>query len=123
MNDKAKPAKPSRLEQLKARRAQINAEIDRQVAAESSRRRKEETARKIEIGALLLHHARENPDSEVALVIRRLLNRYVPNHRRNLFIEEFGIDPLKPENSVANDSGKNRTPDSPDLKSHFPGNP
>jgi hypothetical protein len=77
--------------------------------------RRDETARKIEAGALALNHLRENPGSEFASVMFRLLNRYVPQHRRHLF-DEFGITPDAPkQQDNDNDPAKEGS-----LKGQFP---
>lgn len=77
--------------------------------------RKDETARKIEAGALALNHLRENPTSEFARILTRLLNRYVPQHRRHLFTE-FGISAKAPDTPDQD----NVKPDDQSLKGRFP---
>jgi hypothetical protein len=103
-----------RIAALKAQRAQIEQALKDAESRIKAQARKDETARKIEAGALALHHMRENPDSEFAAILLRLLNRYVPQHRRRLF-SEFGISPDPPPGPVEKPATKST------LKDHFPG--
>jgi len=53
-------------------------------------------------GALAIEHAEENPDSEFAVIIRRLLNQNVRVYRRRLFAEGvLAIEPEPPKGSKA----------------------
>jgi len=70
--------------------------------------RRDDTARKVEAGALALNHMMENQDSEFYQIMFRLLNQNVPAFRRPLF-KEMGIDPVSPKNSNAERKGKTNT--------------
>jgi len=84
---------------------QLRAQIKNLNAYERRQAENRDTARKIELGAILLNHMRENPDDEITLFCRRQLNRYVRDFRRFLFVDEFGIDPIPPPGSwAANDA-------------------
>lgn len=65
-------------EQIRAKRARIRAK-------QSKKNRKEETRRKIITGALALEHAAQNPNSDFARTLQRLLTQYVKPTDRQLF--------------------------------------
>lgn len=109
-----KPRRSS-IDKLREQKAQIDQRLRDAEARHRHQSRKDETARKIEAGALALNHLRENPTSEFARILTRLLNRYVPQHRRHLFTE-FGISAKAPDAPVQD----NVNPDDQSLKGRFP---
>jgi hypothetical protein len=106
ISDVEKTTPQSRLEKLREKKAQIDAQIKNVEARERQQARKDETRRKIIAGALALHHMENNPDGPFSKTLLRLLDEYVirSNERRL-----FGLSPLPDEagQSHANDaSGK-----------------
>lgn len=115
MSDQPPPSTrgQKRIEKLKLTIEQASQQLKDAEARAKEQARKDETARKVEAGALALNHMRENPGTEFASIMFRLLNRYVPQHRRHLFAE-FGIAPKAPANQDNQQSGSS-------IKDHFPG--
>lgn len=75
-----------KLEALKKKRAELDAQIQAVSARQREVERKADTRRKILAGALALEHAEKNPDSEFARKLFRLLDEYVTRpHERALF--------------------------------------
>jgi hypothetical protein len=62
---------------LRAKQAELAAQLKAAEARESEKQRKLDTRRKIVAGALALTHHEQNPDSEFAKVFFRLLDEYV----------------------------------------------
>lgn len=87
----------NRLSALEQKRAQLDAQIKALKARERQQVRKDETRRKILVGALAREHATTFPDSDFAAVLNGLLNEHVTRPQdRNL----LGLDPL-PEPSAS----------------------
>jgi len=66
-----------KLDELREKEAQLKARIQKEKAKLATDERKRDTRRKIIAGALALEHAEQNPDSEFATVLHRLLSRHV----------------------------------------------
>jgi len=80
-----------RLEQLKQQRKQLNARIQKMEAAKKTKARKEETRRKILVGAYFLKKAREEGTIEN-------LNQKMDNYlQRNIDRVLFGLPALTEE--------------------------
>lgn len=77
-----------KLAELQQKQDQLKARIQKEKAKLASDERKRDTRRKIIAGALALEHADQNPDSEFASILRKLLNRHV---ERNQDRELFGL--------------------------------
>jgi len=72
----SKPESATRLDKLKQRKAQLEAQIQNLEAAEKARERKRETRRKILVGAYYLEKAKqENRWSEVCQLMDNYLSR------------------------------------------------
>jgi hypothetical protein len=77
-----------RLETLRLRRDQIDAQLRALEAREKQAQRKADTRRKVIAGALALEHFEANRDSEFGRILYRLLDEYVIRpHDRALFPE------------------------------------
>jgi multidrug resistance efflux pump len=76
----------SRLDQLKAKKAKLDAQIKQAESRARSQRRKDDTRRKILIGAVIKEHIEMHPDGKFAEAVHTLLDRYVtrPNDRQLL---------------------------------------
>lgn len=75
-----------KLDALKRKRAELDAQIQAVSARQREAERKADTRRKILAGALALEHAEKNPESEFAKKLFRLLDEYVTRpHERALF--------------------------------------
>lgn len=73
-----------RVESLRQKRAQIDAQLQAAEARQKEQARKADTRRKVIAGALAVEHMEKNKDSEFARTMRRLLDEYVtrPADRR-----------------------------------------
>lgn len=73
-----------RVESLRQKRAQIEAQLQAAEARQKEEQRKADTRRKVIAGALALEHMEKNKDSEFSRVLGRLLDEYVtrPGDRR-----------------------------------------
>lgn len=81
-----KPLTPAeKLEKLEAQQAQIQARIKNEKAKLSKEKRKQDTRRKIIVGALAIEHAELQPQSEFAAELNRLITRHVKESDRHLF--------------------------------------
>lgn len=112
-NSVEKTMSQSRLEKLKEKMAQLDAQIKGVEARERQQARKNDTRRKIIAGALALHHAEKNPEDSFSKKLFRLLNEYVTKpYERKL----FGL-PLTDEatQNPANDAGSQKA----NLKDEF----
>ena len=87
----------SRIDQLKAKKAQIDAQLKAAQARERSQQRKDDTRRKIIAGALALEHALRSPDSEFTQTMLRLIQDGVKTKKDRAL---FDLDPL-PEDGKA----------------------
>lgn len=67
----------SRLDQLIKKKAQIEAQIKAAQARERTQARKDDTRRKIIIGAIAKEHMEMRPNSPFAAELMKLLNTYV----------------------------------------------
>jgi hypothetical protein len=73
-----------KLDKLKARQEQIKAQIQKEVQRDSTKKRKEETRKKILIGSMMLNEINKN--KEIEREISQKLNIYLKNKRdRRLF--------------------------------------
>ena len=83
---------PTRLEKLRAKQAHLEAQIKDIEKREKVKQRKEDTRRKIIIGALVMTHMEKNKSSDFTRKVEALVNEYVtkPNERAL-----FGLDPLE----------------------------
>lgn len=85
----------NRLDQLLEKKQKIEAQIQQQRAREREKRRKEDTRRKIIAGALALEHMDANPDSEFAIIMAKLINRYTKRAGDRVL---FGLPPIDEAN-------------------------
>lgn len=81
----------SRVEKLKAKKAQIDAQLKAAQARERTQKRKDDTRRKIISGALALEHAQRNPDSDFARTMLRLIQSEVTTDKDRAL---FDLEPL-----------------------------
>lgn len=91
------PRKPTtdRLETLRRKREQLDAQLKALEARNKHAERKADTRRKVIAGALAIEHFTKNRDSDFARVLFRLLDEYVTRpHDRALF--PFLPEPQKP---------------------------
>ncbi len=86
----------SRVEKLKAKKAQIDAQLKAAQARERIQKRKDNTRRKIIAGALALEHAERNPDSEFTRIMLRLIQSGVQTDKDRAL---FDLDPATPSNT------------------------
>jgi hypothetical protein len=87
-----------RLQTLRTRREQLDAQMKALEAREQQALRKADTRRKVIFGALAREHYEKNPDSEFRRIMFRLLDEYVIRpHDRALFPElvEADSDPTR----------------------------
>ena len=86
-----------RLDQLRKRRDQIDAQLKALEARNKQAERKADTRRKVIAGALALEHFEKNRDSEFGRVLFRLLDEYVVRpHDRALFPDLPGPSMVEP---------------------------
>ena len=79
-NQDAKPHSPmttDRLEKLRQKRAQLDAQIKDAEARARQQSRKDDTRRKIIVGALAIEHMTTHPGSTFALKLAELIDTYV----------------------------------------------
>jgi len=88
----------SRVEKLKAKKAQIDAQLKAAEARERTQKRKDDTRRKIIAGALALEHAERNPDSEFTKTMLRLIQSGTKSDKDRAL---FDLDPMPPSNTEA----------------------
>ena len=81
----------SRIDKLKAKKAQIDAQLKAAQARERAQKRKDDTRRKIISGALALEHAQRNPNSEFTQTMLRLIQNGVKADKDRAL---FDLDPL-----------------------------
>jgi hypothetical protein len=82
----ARRSRTDRLELLRQKRAQLDAQLRALEARDKQAARKADTRRKVIAGALALEHFEANRNSEFARVMFRLLDEYVVRpHDRALF--------------------------------------
>ncbi|OYV24712.1 MAG: hypothetical protein B7W99_00870 [Rhodospirillales bacterium 20-58-10] len=86
-----------RIEALRQKRAQLDAQLKAAEARATEQARKEDTRRKVIAGALALEHMSKNPNSEFAKIMGKLLDEYVRTNDRYLFPSL----PTKPETEQA----------------------
>ena len=116
----------ARLQKLRDKKDQIQAQIKDLASRERQQQRKDDTRRKIILGAFALEHLEKNKTSSFAQTILPLLDEYVTRpqdrellnaHFQNLGLSELPPLPPQPANeSTATDSP---TKDRP-LKDDFP---
>ena len=86
-----------RLETLRQKRDQLDAQLRALEARSKQAERKADTRRKVIAGALALEHFEANRDSEFGRIMFRLLDEYVVRpHDRALFDCLPNTDPLDP---------------------------
>jgi hypothetical protein len=88
IKDRAMPRRTTtdRLELLRQKRDQLDAQLKALEARKKQAERKADTRRKVIAGALALEHFEKNPDSEFGRSLFRLLDEYVVRpHDRALF--------------------------------------
>ncbi|HVW11301.1 MAG TPA: hypothetical protein VHC90_22100 [Bryobacteraceae bacterium] len=88
----ARVSKLGRIQRLKEQQAQLAAKIKDLSAREAAQARKDDTRRKIIVGALALEHMEKNPDSDFARRLFALLDEYARPMERRLF-EHLGLGP------------------------------
>ena len=104
----------TKIEKLREKAAQIDAQIKDIEARQRSQTRKNDTRRKIIAGALALHHLDKNPDDTFSRKLLRLLDEYVTKtYERKLF--DLPALPENLQNNAANDSGNQIS----DLRENF----
>ena len=72
---------PSRLDQLKEKRSQLDAQIKQAQARERQKPRNLDTRRKIVIGAIIKEHIEMHPDGKFTEAVHQLLDRHVTRPR------------------------------------------
>jgi hypothetical protein len=93
-----------RLQTLRQKRDQLDAQLRALEARSKQAQRKADTRRKVIAGALALEHFEANRDSEFARVLFRLMDEYVVRpHDRPLFpfLPQMGTPPAAAENAEA----------------------
>jgi C4-dicarboxylate-specific signal transduction histidine kinase len=101
----------TRLQKLLDKKAQIDAQIKAVAARTRTQDRKNDTRRKVIVGALALHHMEKNPDSGFTKTLMAVLDEYVTRAAERRLL---GLKPLA--EAPANDR-----PRSGKLKDEFPG--
>ena len=87
-----------RLELLRQKRDQLDAQLKALEARKKQAERKADTRRKVIAGALALEHFEKNRDSEFGRVMLRLLDEYVVRpHDRALFPDLPTPEPVSPQ--------------------------
>jgi hypothetical protein len=90
-------AKLSRLQKLEQQRQALEQQIRKERSLQKDRERKEETRRKILVGALVLEEARSDP--ELSEKIDQLIDKKLLRDDDRLL---FGLEPIKAENTNQN---------------------
>ena len=82
----------TKLEKLIEKRKQIDAQIQKANAVERAKRRKEDTRRKIIVGAMAMENMEMHPNGAFARELQRVLNEHVirPKDR-----ELIGLPPIR----------------------------
>ena len=80
-----------RLQTLTEKRARLDAQIKDIQARERQKERKEDTRRKIIVGALVLTHMKKNKGGQLARKVEALINEYVVKDKDRAL---FGLAPL-----------------------------
>lgn len=89
-----RPKNNERLELLRQRRAAIDAELGRLLAKERTEKRKEDTRRKILLGAVVMQEMENHPDEIGAWAMKLLAARLTKPRDRALFdLPPLGDDP------------------------------
>jgi hypothetical protein len=83
----------NRIATLKKKRDQLTAQIKAAQSKEQNHARKEDTRRKIIIGAVARNHADMHPDSPFATELQTLLEKYVTTQKERALL---GLSPLTP---------------------------
>ena len=91
-----------RLDTLKDRRTKLNERIKDLEARERIKERKQDTRRKIIVGALVMTHMEKNKRSEFTKKVKALINEYVVKDKDRAL---FGLAPL-PKNDNETEDGK-----------------
>lgn len=94
----------ARLDSLLRKKKEIEAQIQQQRARERQKQRKDDTRRKIIAGALAIEHMKANPDSDFAIRLFKLINRYTDRPADRAL---FGLEPRQSN-------------DVPELRGEFP---
>lgn len=82
----------TRLEKLIQKRKQIDAQIQQANAIERTKRRKEDTRRKIIVGALAIENMELHPDGAFTRELQRVLNEHVTRPKDR---ELIGLPPIR----------------------------
>ncbi len=111
----------ARLQKLLEKRAHLQAQIKDATSRQRQQHRKDDTRRKVIIGALALEHMEKNKTSPFAKTLWPLLDEYVtrPQDRAllNAYFKTVDLQELPPlPETPANDPGKS----DPALKTEFP---
>lgn len=102
----ARRSTTDRLDILRQRRDQLDAQLRALEARNKQAERKADTRRKVIAGALALEHFEANRESEFGRVMFRLLDEYVVRpHDRGLFHFLPETDPLDPPATPAEPTG------------------
>lgn len=105
-----------RLQTLRQKREQLDAQLRALEARSKQAERKADTRRKVIAGALALEHYEKNPESEFHRIIFRLLDEYVVRpHDRALFPALVEIDADSARHGA--DAGSEFTRTGPDAGS------
>src|SRR5271163_2022103 len=86
---------------LNQQKAEIAAQLRALDAKEKQSQRKDDTRRKVIVGALAWEHAAKNPQSHFALKLRELITDYVKPDARRLFDFLAAPDATQPSASSA----------------------
>jgi len=90
-------AKLGRLQKLEQQRQALEQKIRKEKSLQKDRERKEETRRKILVGALVLEEARSDPD--LSEKIDQLIDKKLLRDDDRLL---FGLEPIKPDHANQN---------------------
>ena len=93
-----RPMSNSRVEKLRVKRAQIDAQLRDAESRERTQKRKDDTRRKIIAGALALEHAERNPDSDFTKTMLGLIQTSVKTKKDRAL---FDLEPLPSEENPA----------------------
>lgn len=91
----------SRVDKLLEKKRKIDAQLQAARARERSQKRKDDTRRKIIVGALVQQHAELNPNSDFTLTVLKLIQEHVTSDRDRAL---FDLDPLSSQDKQASPS-------------------
>src|ERR1700722_3924490 len=93
----ARRSTTDRLELLRQKRDQLDAQLRALEARNKQAERKADTRRKVIAGALALEHFEANPDSDFARVMMRLLDEYVVRPHDRMLFSLLAPEPVESE--------------------------